>query len=141
MKPIQHIKCFISVISNVEKSVKLYYQLIYWPFIIYIQMLFLCLLIFFFLFACPRFCHSYRTGSRTILTHIRTDWGSCRSTCACCLSSSANCAWSMTNAPRTVLVWSPFLLRLPPIFTFLFTQYKVIAAQRACSTDLKNIPI
>lgn len=51
MKPKQHIKCFISVISNVEKSVKLYYQLIYWPFIIYIQMLFLCLLIFFF-FVC-----------------------------------------------------------------------------------------
>lgn len=50
-------------------------------------------------------------GSRTIQTPTRTGWPSCRSTFGCFLCCSVSCAWSMTNAVRTVLEWTRYLQR------------------------------
>lgn len=60
---------------------------------------------------------SCRTESPIIPTLIRTGWGNCRSTCGCSPYFFASSVSSMTNAMRTVLVWSLYLLRWDYMFS------------------------
>ena len=61
---------------------------------------------------------------RTIPTHTRTGWESCRSTWDSCPFSSASCALSTTSATRTALAWTRCPLRWEPCFSAFLPPYE-----------------